>query len=265
MALAAPRIEGRSEDVSKSVTVSVCMATYNGDAYIEHQLRSILNQLEPSDEVVIVDDASTDDTVAVIERVGDPRVRLLRQPRNAGYVKTFEKALLAARGDVMLLADQDDEWVAGRRDLLASAASASGVAASNLVLLGSGEPLRSPVGGRPWRLRASASGHRIRNELRILAGVAPYFGCAMAVRRDMIPAIAPFPVFLTESHDLWIATIGNAWMKMQHIEAPTVRRRLHSSNASSAKPRGVAAAAASRWMLVRLWVEAMRRRARAES
>ncbi len=240
--------------------VSVCMATYNGSAYVEHQLRSILAELEAGDEVVVVDDASTDDTVAVVESIADPRVRVIRQPANRGYVRTFEAALLAARGDVLLLADQDDEWVPGRRALLVEAARESGVAASNLVLLETGEPLRSPVSGRPWLLRASTSHQRRRNELRILAGVAPYFGCAMAVQRDMLAAITPFPAFLTESHDLWIATVANAAGRMGHVGPATVRRRIHAANASSSRPRGIRKAVGSRWMLVRAWSEARRRR-----
>ena len=246
--------------MNEPVSVSVCMATYNGSSHVEHQLRSILAELAPADEVVVVDDASTDDTVAIIQAVGDDRVRIIRQDVNRGYVRTFEAALLAARGDVLLLSDQDDEWVPGRRALLVAAARSAGVAASNLELLETGAPLPSPLTGRPWRLRAATSGQRVRNELRILTGAAPYFGCAIAVRRDMLAVITPFPAFLTESHDLWIATVANATDRMSHVEAATVRRRIHEANASSSRPRGVRAAIGSRWMLVRAWAEALRRR-----
>ncbi|WP_235014676.1 glycosyltransferase [Microbacterium sp. SLBN-154] len=239
--------------------VSVCMATYNGAAYVEHQLRSILAELHPDDEVVIVDDASSDDTVTLIEAIGDERIRVIRQIVNRGYVRTFEAALSQAKGEVVMLADQDDEWIPGRRDVLQEAASASGVAASNLVMLDSGEPLRSPITGRPWRLEPSTSGHRLRNELRILAGVTPYFGCAMAVRRDVLPQILPFPPFLTESHDLWIATLANRLGIMRHVAGPTVRRRIHESNASSSRPRAITQALQARGMLVRAYVEAGRR------
>lgn len=236
------------------------MATFNGAAYVEHQLMSILAELESGDEIVVVDDASTDSTVDVVEALGDPRVRVVRQTVNRGYVRSFEAAMLAAKGDVLLLADQDDEWMPGRRSLLVGAAAQAGVAASNLVLLGSDAPLPAPLSGKPWQLRAATSRQRFRNELRILMGAAPYFGCAMAVRRDMIPAVTPFPHFLTESHDLWIATMANVAGRMRHLEQPTVRRRIHASNASSSRPRGALRVLTSRWMLVRAWAEALRRR-----
>lgn len=245
--------------MSDGVRVSVCMATYNGSRYVRHQLLSILDELEPDDEVVVVDDASTDDTVAVVEGVGDPRVRVHVQSANRGYVRAFESALQAADGDVLLLADQDDEWVPGRRAALVAAVRHAGVAASNLVVLGTGEPLRSPLSGRPWRLRSAASGHRLRNELRILAGDAPYFGCAMAIRRDALALVLPFPAFLDESHDLWIATLANRGRLLRHVDEATVRRRLHDANASSARPRGIGPALRSRLLLLRALGEAGRR------
>lgn len=240
--------------------VSVCMATYNGATYLAEQLRSILDELESTDEVVIVDDASTDETLAVIAALRDPRVRVFAQSENQGYVRTFARAMELASGEILMLADQDDVWVPGRRHVLVEGLRDGGVAASNLVLLGDDLPLRSPLSGKPWRLRAGTSRQQLRNELRILAGIAPYFGCAMAVRRDFVGFVLPFPAFLVESHDLWIATVANTFGQLRHIEDPTVRRRIHDSNASSPRPRGAFAALRSRWMLVRAWREAVRRR-----
>ena len=153
--------------------VSVCMATYNGATYVGEQLRSILDELDDQDEVIVVDDASSDATVDVINALDDPRVRVHLQPRNRGYVRTFERAMGLATGDVVMLADQDDVWVAGRRKMLLDGLQHGHVVASNLVLLGDDAPLRSPLTGRPWELHAATSRQRVRNELRILAGAAP--------------------------------------------------------------------------------------------
>ena len=72
-----------------TVRVSVCLAAHDGAAHIGEQLASILEQLGAHDEVVVVDDASTDVTVAVVEAIGDPRIRLVRNEINVGYVRAF--------------------------------------------------------------------------------------------------------------------------------------------------------------------------------
>jgi len=239
--------------------VSVCMATYNGEAYLQEQIDSILAELELQDEVIIVDDASSDGTVALLEAIADPRVRVKARTENRGYVRTFEEALSLATGDVLMLADQDDVWISGRRAQLVAALTTSAVAASNLVLMGDDAPLRSPLTGRDWLLKAEDGPKRVRNQMRILIGDAPYFGCAMAVRRDFLDRVLPFPGYLTESHDLWIATVANHARELTHMEQPSLRRRLHEENASSERPRGVRRALQSRLLLLRLWSEARRR------
>ncbi|MFB7250234.1 glycosyltransferase [Microbacterium sp. NPDC056234] len=244
--------------------VSVCMATYNGERYLREQLDSILAELEPTDEVVIIDDASSDGTVALLETYDDPRVRVFARDVNHGYVRSFEEALTRATGDVLMLSDQDDVWIPGRRALLVAALEERAVAASNLVLLSTGVPLRSPLTRRDWLLRTGGGAQQHRNQLRLLLGDAPYFGCAMAIRRDFLPVALPFPDGLSESHDLWLATVANAAGELVHVEQPTLRRRVHGENASSDRPRGILPALRSRLLLVRLWREA-RRRVRAQA
>lgn len=253
---AIPDRDGRS-----ARSASVCMATYNGEKYLAEQIGSILVQLHDDDELVIVDDASIDGTIAILSALDDPRVVVHRNSENLGYVRTFEKAMSLARGDVLLLSDQDDIWIDGRRDRLVAATDEAGVVASDLLLLGSEESLTSPLTGRPWRLPAGGEQH-LRNELLMLIGNAPYFGCAMAVRRDALRFVLPFPAYLHESHDLWIATVGNTTGTMRHLSEPTILRRIHDSNTSPSRPRGVVKALSSRVLLVRLWVEAARRRRR---
>ncbi|MFE1665578.1 glycosyltransferase [Microbacterium sp. P02] len=245
--------------MSAPSSVSVCMATYNGAAHVEAQLMSILEQLQDGDEVVIVDDASTDDTRAIVGGIDDDRVRLIPLPVNRGYVRAFETAVSHAAGDVILLADQDDVWIPGRRDALAWGLGDTEVVASNLLLLGTDTPITSPLTGRPWILRPATSRQHRRNLLRILAGAAPYYGCAMGMRSDFRSLALPFPPYLVESHDLWLAILANRAGSIRHLAAPSLWRRLHEGNASSPKPRGLIPALKSRWMLMRLVREAGRR------
>ena len=97
------------------------MATFNGERFLQEQIGSILAQLDPNDEVVVVDDASQDATVDVIEQIGDARVKVVRHADNRGYVPTFEEALSLARGQYIFLSDQDDIWTPGRVELMIAA------------------------------------------------------------------------------------------------------------------------------------------------
>jgi len=213
------------------MSYSVCMATYNGARHVERQLRTILSELGPDDEVIIVDDSSRDDTVAVIEQIDDRRIRVLRNERNRREVQSFSRALVEARNDVVFLADQDDVWVQGRVTLMAGALEKSGadVVTSNFDWMDDAElPVDIPFDG----VRASASRQHLRNIADIFIGRTNYFGCAMAMRREFVPLIAPIPSFV-ESHDLWIAIASNLFRTNVHLDSKTLHKRKHDSNATS--------------------------------
>lgn len=233
--------------------VSVCLAAHDGAAFVGEQVRSILDQLGPDDELVVVDDASRDSTIDVVESFGDPRIHLSRNESNVGSVRTFERALGLADGAYLLLADQDDVWVAGRLEAMVAALQTDGVVATSVAVLG--EPSRPPR----WPLRARDSERYAANVVAVLVGVRWYFGCAMGVRRDMLPLVLPFPAWLTESHDLWIGVVGNVARTMRHLEAPSVERRLHDANQTPQRWRSLPTILRARVMLARCIAEARRR------
>ena len=91
--------------------ISVCMASFNGNKYIKKQLDSILSQLGIDDEVIIVDDASEDDTVSTIMNFNDPRIKLFENENNTGVIASFERSITLAKGEIIFLSDQDDIWL----------------------------------------------------------------------------------------------------------------------------------------------------------
>ncbi|RZK40217.1 MAG: glycosyltransferase family 2 protein [Pedobacter sp.] len=93
-----------------SCKVSVCLACYNGENYIEEQLNSILVQLAPNDEVIISDDCSTDNTFQIVKGIKDSRITLVQNKNGKGVIQNFENAISKASGDIVFLADQDDIW-----------------------------------------------------------------------------------------------------------------------------------------------------------
>jgi glycosyltransferase involved in cell wall biosynthesis len=117
---AAARLTRGNAEARAVVTprVSVAMATCNGERWLDAQLDSILAQLASDDELVIVDDASTDSTRERIAARADARIRLTANATNLGVRASFERALTLVRGEFIFLADQDDVWLPDKRAAL---------------------------------------------------------------------------------------------------------------------------------------------------
>ncbi len=88
--------------------VSVVLPVYNVSAHIRGTIESILRQTFQDFELLVLDDCSTDDTVAQIEQIADPRLRLLRNERNLGRAGTDNAALPHVRGEYIAKMDGDD-------------------------------------------------------------------------------------------------------------------------------------------------------------
>ena len=92
-------------DPIAATPVSVAMATYNGLRWLQPQIDSILSNLREGDELVIVDDGSSDGTWERLLELDDPRVHPVRNESNRGVRATFERALSLTRHDIVFLAD----------------------------------------------------------------------------------------------------------------------------------------------------------------
>ena len=94
--------------------VSIAMATYNGARFIGAQLASFAAQTVVPDELVITDDGSSDDTLAIVEAFAATApfaVEVHRNPARLGYARNFEKAIGLCGGEIIFLSDQDDVWL----------------------------------------------------------------------------------------------------------------------------------------------------------
>ena len=93
-------------------TYSVIIPLYNKECEIEGTIRSVLSQTRLPDEIVVVDDGSTDRSAEIVQRIGSPLIRLVAQP-NAGECAARNRAIAEARGEYRALIDDDDEWEPG--------------------------------------------------------------------------------------------------------------------------------------------------------
>lgn len=95
--------------------VAVVMSTYNGEAYLEEQVRSILGQLPAEGWLLVRDDGSRDGTVRMLQALADPRVRIILG-ENLGCARSFLTLLswVPAEAEMIMLSDQDDVWLPGK-------------------------------------------------------------------------------------------------------------------------------------------------------
>src|SRR3990167_9420175 len=94
----------------KRPVVSVVMPTFNLARLLERALRSALDQTYDNLEIIVVDDASSDDTPDVVKTVQDERVRYIRHETNRGGSAARNTGIRIATGEFIAFLDDDDEW-----------------------------------------------------------------------------------------------------------------------------------------------------------
>lgn len=122
---------------SASPRVSVAIAAYNAASHIERAIASVQAQTVTDWEIIVIDDASSDDTVQVIRRLqdSDDRIRVFPSDRNGGPSVARNRAIAEARGQWIAVLDSDDAWLPGRLARLLAVAEAEGcdVVADNYI------------------------------------------------------------------------------------------------------------------------------------
>ncbi|MGY3777170.1 glycosyltransferase family 2 protein [Isobaculum melis] len=213
--------------------ISVCLSAYNGASFIVRQLESILSQLEITDQVIVIDDCSTDDTVSILKQKFGDRIEIYPNEKNMGVIKSFERALSFVKGDYVFLSDQDDVWLADKVEKVMAAFNqgADIVIHDGIVVDGDFQVLN-----HSWN-------HENRNKFpqTILKNVLKnaFTGAMMAFRADLIEEFLPIPDSV-EMHDQWIALAG--MMNQRHIVAldePLMQYVRHGGNVTGTRKRSI--------------------------
>jgi len=200
--------------------VSVCMAIYNGEKFIEEQISSILPQLKENDELIISDDGSTDNTLDLIYDINDKRIKV-HSSNGGNIVRNFENALKKASGDVIFLSDQDDIWYSNKVNIVLGFIKKYDLVFSNASVfsnnLNQTKDLYVPGPERTGLLR-----NIIKNN---------YIGATMAFNKKVLDKALPFPKNIY-MHDVWLGVIAEFVGKTYYIDEPLIYYRRHDNNAS---------------------------------
>ena len=221
---------------------SVCIATYNGGRFIKQQLLSILPQLGEHDEIIITDDSSTDNTVTLIQELGDPRIKIYPGQRFGNPTYNFEKCLSKARGEIVFLADQDDIWLHDKVAVVERAFDDGDccIVVSDAVVVDEGlrtlhDSFHSERNSGPGLLK-----NLVKNS---------YLGCTMAVRRSVLEKALPFPRNIP-MHDIWLGLVGEVFCRPVFIDNKLVLYRRHEHTVTTGRRATVVRMLAWRFSLI---------------
>lgn len=222
-----------------SPSVSVVLATFNGERYLGEQLESLGRQTRLPDEVIIVDDCSVDSTPRILSeyaRTARFPVRLIEFAEHLGTLAAFEEGLRAASGELLVICDQDDRWkpekIAVMTERMAERPDAL-LAFSDAVLIdAAGQPLSrsrwrvAGFGPREWALM-------VHDPLGQMLARQVVSGCTAAIRRELLDVLLPFPTELHPAlddmmYDRWISLVAAATAEVLTVPERLVEYRIHS-------------------------------------
>jgi hypothetical protein len=216
------------------MTLSVAMATFNGARYIGEQLDSIAAQTVVPSELVITDDASEDETVAIVRdfaRTAPFTVHVHENPTRLGFRANFMRAISLCTSELIALCDQDDVWAPTKL-----AHTAAPFADPDVLLCYHEAWLIDSVGERlglahiyPLLERnPPSSANPMRN---------PY-GFAMVIHRRLLAfsdlwaqSVDNLQLHQPMAHDQWLFFLASAFGTVAYVDEPLAGYRQHGSNA----------------------------------
>jgi glycosyltransferase involved in cell wall biosynthesis len=206
--------------------ISIALTTFNGQLFIKDQLNSILNQTITPNEIVIIDDKSTDDTCSIIRNFESSiPIFLYVNSEKLGVNSNFEKAISLCTGDYIAISDQDDVWLNDKLELLIQRALNIN---TDLPIL-----IRSNSYVMNYNLTINYGPVFLTEQPRNLYKRFFYpnaQGAGMLLNYKLKKAIIPFPKDI-HAYDFYIAMMAEIIGKSEYVNKPLMLYRIHSNNA----------------------------------
>lgn len=218
-------------------TVCILMATYNGEAYIAEQVESIQEQSFGDWQLIVSDDGSTDNTIAILNRYAkdDPRIIILEGLAPTGSAKdNFTRLVHYASAPYVMFCDQDDVWLKHKVEITLDAMrkeeSAQGRKVPTLVFTDMEVVDRDLRLIEPSFTRRSHINPSRRKFMQVVAQSLGA-GCTMMANMSLIELFRQSPAdSRIIMHDWWLSLLAAAFGKIVYIDEPTSMYRQHESN-----------------------------------
>lgn len=217
--------------------ISVALCTYNGEKFLHKQIDSILNQTLKVDEIIVCDDCSSDNTLAILKayKKDNPDIFQIHQNEvNLKSNKNFEKAIGLCSGDYIFLSDQDDIW---RNDKVEKTLAifnqnpeAEGVFSNGELINDEGEVIH-----KDYSLWDSFSFYesKIDKPIDLFDFLITHgnfiTGAALCIRKEVKNYCFPFMTMVDFLHDEWLASILSKRRTLYYTTEKLISYRLHDS------------------------------------
>ena len=209
--------------------LSVFMPAYNAAVHVREAVASVLDNGCADFELVVYDDGSTDGTADLVEAIGHPALRVLRQPRNEGVAVARARGIAHLRGQYLALLDADDVALPGRFERQLARLTAAG----GPDILGGAVEFFGDAAGT---LTYPASDAEIKANLLFNASLAnPTVCMKLAPLREGRIAYDAQPGAVAEDYALWADALC-AGLRFENLPQPLTRYRRHAASATAALP-----------------------------
>ena len=218
-----------------TLRVSIALCTYNGAKYLAEQLESLQRQTCVPYEIVIGDDGSSDETLAILDAFEPALTNVVRLTgRAGGPTQNFERTMAACTGDIIMPCDQDDIWHPTKIERVMHAFEPGvSLVFCDATLVDEhrsslGRTLWQSIGFEPADQQVMMSGDPIDALVRRTIA----FGLTMAYRRDVHRCAHPIP--MPFGHDNFTALIAAGMGQVRLVPKPLLDYRQHANQVSSA-------------------------------
>ena len=209
--------------------VTVLLPVYNGQLYLVESIESILQQSYANFELLVIDDGSTDNSVEIVSKYRDSRIRLIRHSKNQGLVRTLNHGLAEARNELIARHDADDIAYPERFKFQIEVMNFHpeiGVCGSGAYIVSNGQKKK--------KILFPSSDVQIRWALPFYC---PLIHPSIMYRRSVVGSVSGYSIApeanYCEDYELWIKLLP--FTKFYNINRPLMDLRKHHSNMTVAK------------------------------
>ena len=221
-----------SDSEASGLRISVAMCTFNGGRYLREQLESIAKQTRRPCELIVCDDHSTDDTIAILKQFQAEApfpVLVIQNALRLGSTRNFDQAIGLCRGEFIALCDQDDRWLPEKLERLSGALTENpfvgGVFSDANLINGDGQPAGTRLFAR-HKFSAAKQRNFLACPTSTLLKHDVVTGATLMFRASIRRYCSPIPASWV--HDGWLAWMIALHSRLTLIAEPLIEYRIHA-------------------------------------